>query len=209
MNRRYPLLLAALVVAIGAILLSLPAQAGYPQAVIRGQTVITPLTQQIIAVPVQQGYYSYSGQVAAPQATANQVVNRTESEYLTKREFLDAMRLMLAESRGDTAYVQENNPKEQYLKNLITQRCVTCHSDKNIAWPGTQNVVRFFDENGKWDKAINWDRVLTVSISGKMPKGGPRLTPEEINALVEKASIPAVAPAVPAPPVVDPPAVNY
>lgn len=161
------------------------------------QSVVVPTVQQIIAVPVQPYYFSYTGQVSSGN---NQAIKpTTERDYLTKQEFLEAMKLMLAESRGDTQYITENNPEEVKLRELVNNRCMSCHQNPTGKWPKTDIPVTFFDANGKWDANINWDRMVTVTIGGKMPKGGPRLTADECQLFIKKAEKMSAVPAPPPP----------
>lgn len=161
------------------------------------QNIAVPVVQQIIAVPVQPYYFSYQGQVST--GNTQSIKAPAERDYLTKQEFLEAMKLLLAEQRGDAQYLVENNPEEQKLKELVNNRCMSCHSTPTGKWPGTQATVNFFDANGKWDSTINWDRMVTVTISGKMPKGGQRLSPQECEIIIKKAEKASNVPPPPPP----------
>jgi len=164
------------------------------QAFQQQQIVSVPIVQQYVTVPVQPYYYSYN-LMNGMQNTGHDNRNKnpgqpsgdSSSSYLTKEEFLLAMRQMVQELRQTESLTQNNPGINPNAISTLRSHCASCHSTGNSSgkWPSGEPVV-FFDGQ-KLRAEIDWNRIAVVVISGKMPKDGQKLSIDQINPIIDTA----------------------
>jgi hypothetical protein len=150
------------------------------------QKIVVPYAQQYVAVPVQPYAYSWGG----AQQTQAQTARLQADQYLTKKEFLSAMKDIVGELRAS----QTGQPSQSAdtvdrgpVGQIIMAKCASCHTAPNGKHPpGQQPVNLVVDGKVNWDgisqsQAWNWDRLSVVTLTGKMPKGDT-LTEQETAA---------------------------
>lgn len=190
-------ILVCVAVLIGVTAYCLATQPSYQQ-----QVVSVPLVQQYIAVPVQPYYFSYAQQPAAVAPKAGGPSADSPAAYITRDEMLLAIRAMVQEIRAVEKLTDDNPGIDPKVVGILKSHCANCHNEASHSgkWASGSPVV-FFEKNRLLPDRIDWNRVVVVTISGKMPKDGNKLAPDEINTLVnvaKTATVPQVRTPAPA-----------